>query len=62
MTHVQTEMSAVIRQDRFIPHLSLHEFEAMLFADPDVCGRRSPAGVVQMMKRAVAECGGGPPT
>jgi hypothetical protein len=55
-------MSAVIRQDRFIPHLSLHEFEAMLFADPDVCGRRSPAGVVQMMKRAVAECGGGPPT
>jgi hypothetical protein len=56
--HVEAAMEADIRDARFRAHLSLHEFEALLFADPHLCGEylRAPT-VTRMMSDAITQCG-----
>lgn len=57
--HVEAAMEAHIDDPRFRAHLSLHEFEALLFAAPDLCGQYLGAPTVtRVMADAVAHCGG----
>ena len=37
--HIESEWAARVGDPRFRPHLAVHEFEAMLFADPNEIGR-----------------------
>lgn len=56
--HVEAAINERLAAPRFRAHLSLHEFEALLYADPDVCGRYLEApGVTGAMATAVSRCG-----
>lgn len=56
--HVQAAIDAEMGNERLRSHLMLHEFEALLFADPTVCGSYlSNPGLTAAMTSAVGECG-----
>lgn len=42
VAHLESEFAADIRSQRFIPFLTLHEFEALIFADPDAIADEFP--------------------
>ena len=51
-------MLATIGDRRFLPHLMLHEFEALLFAAPDTCGQHAgQPEVASRLSEAVSKCG-----
>jgi hypothetical protein len=55
---VETAMAAAINDRRFLPHVTLHEFETLLFAAPDACA--DWAGEPQLekaLRTAVTQCG-----
>ncbi len=57
--HVEKAIEAHMANPRFRTHLSLHEFEALLYTDPDACGRYlGDPRVTRAMAEAVSECGG----
>lgn len=56
--HVEAAIDAHMADPRFRAHLSLHEFEALLYTDPDACGRYLGASsVTRAMAEAVSQCG-----
>jgi hypothetical protein len=57
--HVESEIDAEIGSHRFRSYISLHETEAVLYADPATCGNylQNPA-LEAMMAAAVAQAGG----
>jgi hypothetical protein len=56
--HVQTAIDADIGDPRLRSNLLVHEFEALLYADPDKCGEYlSNHGLAKTMRAAVASCG-----
>lgn len=56
--HIEGAMASAIRDPRFIPYLSLHEFEALLYVDPDRCEHRAArTGVAAALQAALVECG-----
>jgi hypothetical protein len=56
--HVEGVINERLADFRFHAHLSLHEFEALLYSDPDVCGRYLDApSVTSAMVEAVSRCG-----
>jgi Domain of unknown function (DUF4276) len=57
--HVERSIDLAIGSPRVRSNLNLHEFEALLFADPDECGRYlGNAELASGMRAAVAACGG----
>ena len=58
VAHVEHEMAADIGNDRFRPYLALHEFEALLYTDPQECGDYLQCSeLTRAMARALADCG-----
>ncbi len=57
--HVEAAIDGQMADSRFRAHLSLHEFEALLYTDPEACGLY-PGGsdVARVMAEAVSQCGG----
>jgi hypothetical protein len=41
VAHIEDAMASRIDDARFLAHLTLHEFEALLFCGPDICARRA---------------------
>lgn len=57
--HVEAAMDAALGDARLRSNLLLHEFEALLYAEPEVCGRYlSNASLTVAMQDAVNACGG----
>jgi Domain of unknown function (DUF4276) len=55
---IQQAMAEAVRDVRFRAYLSLHEFEALLFAGPDVCGDYlNDKKLREAMRLAVQNCG-----
>ncbi len=58
VAHVEGAIDAAIGGGRFRSNLLLHEFEALLYSDPDKCGAYlSNAGLANAMHAAVSACG-----
>lgn len=66
VTFIENRLGAAIRaafdgrgrELRFVPYLSLHEYEALLFSDPDVlAGVTGGAGDADAFRSAVVDCG-----
>lgn len=56
--HVEGAMDRAIGDTRLRSNLSLHEFEALLYSDPDRCGAYlSNVGLATAMHAAVSTCG-----
>lgn len=58
VTHVEAALAAKIPDQRFIPHLVLHEFEALIFADPSKIPEIPPRELPKL--RRVRDEAGGP--
>jgi len=57
-THVEDAIDAALGEPRLRSFLMLHEFEAILYADPQECGRYlSRSSLAAAMQRALDECG-----
>jgi hypothetical protein len=57
-THVQSAIDDALGDPRLRCYLSLHEFEALLYSDPDACSAYLGApGLSAAMQRALRECG-----
>lgn len=57
VAHLEHCASNAVGNPRFIPYLSLHEFEALLFADPHLVARRAgEAGVEPKLQAALSAC------
>ncbi|MGH8931639.1 MAG: DUF4276 family protein [Egibacteraceae bacterium] len=55
--HLERCAGNTVGDPRFIPYLSLHEFEALLFADPHVVAQRAgKAGVELQLQAALSDC------
>lgn len=55
---LEEAMRVEINDERFLPYLSLHEFEALVFVDPVLCEQRSSkGGVAAALQGALNECG-----
>ncbi len=55
---IERAISADLANDRLHPYLALHEFESMLFVDPDKCGEYlSSSKLSRQMTRALSQCG-----
>ncbi len=58
VAHVEHAMDAAVGDGRLRSNLLLHEFEALLYADPDHCGAYlGDAGLATAMHAAVSACG-----
>lgn len=58
MEHLERCARDAIGDLRFIPYVSLHEFEALLFADPQAVARRAgDPGVERRLRVALSDCG-----
>lgn len=56
--HVERAVADAIGDRRFRCYLSLHEFEALLFTDPDECGGYlGSTSLADAMRRALDSCG-----
>lgn len=54
----EATMLATIGDRRFLPHLMLHEFETLLFAEPDLCAQHAGLpDVASRLRDAVSKCG-----
>lgn len=56
--HIEAAVDAALADGRVRSNLLLHEFEALLYADPDTCGTYlSNSGLATVMHAAVSACG-----
>ena len=56
--HIQAAIAASFPNARLLPYLSLHEFEALLFANPSALGEHSgQRSLTQDLELIVAKCG-----
>ena len=57
--HVEQTLSSAIGDDRFLPHLTLHELEAWVFAAADQLGELYGSGkITAELRRDIAKAGG----
>lgn len=57
--HLESAMREAVGNPRFLPHLQVHEVEALLLSDPGAVGARAgDPGVAAALGRAVSSCGG----
>ncbi len=57
VAHVEGEVSKAIDRANFLPHIVLHELEALLYADPDAVGAHfNDHDVVTSMQADLAQC------
>lgn len=58
---LEQALASHFNSTRFIPYIQLHEFEALLYADPDAAGRVTARSfVAQMMNKALLQAHGNP--
>ncbi len=63
VAHIQSAFAAEVGDTRFVPYLSVHEFEALLFAEPvSAEWVYEDANVVLNLERVRSEFGGNPET
>lgn len=56
---VEAAVDAHMADRRLHTYLALHEFEALLYADPELCGQYLAApGLAIVMRAALSQCGG----
>lgn len=57
--HLEAAMGSEVADVRFLPHLQVHEIEALLFAAPEAVGARAgDPSVAVALSAAVGSCGG----
>ena len=58
VSHVEAAVRDAINQPNFVPHILLHEFEALLYTDPSAAGAHfADKGLAQSMEADLAVCG-----
>lgn len=58
VAHVERAIQAEVAASNFVPHVVLHELEALLYTDPAAAGAHFGDGAVQAaMEADIAECG-----
>lgn len=58
VNHLERCARDAIGDSRFIPYLSMHEFEALLFSDPRVVARRAGSPEIELrLQVALSDCG-----
>lgn len=57
IAHVEAAVAAAIDQTNFLPHIVLHELEALLYASPNLVGAHfNDGGVTRSMEADLTEC------
>lgn len=57
--HLEVAMADDVGHERFLPHLQVHEVEALLLSSPEAVGARAGDSSVSLqLREAVASCGG----
>ncbi len=58
VAHIESAIQAEVAASNFVPHVVLHELEALLYTDPAASGAHFGDGAVQAaMEADIAECG-----
>ncbi len=60
VAHLEEEFKRDIGNRRFLPYLSLHEFEALLFVSPEVTAKAFPGAAVAAKLQAIRDNFGSP--